>query len=261
MTALVIKCIIFAFVGYILSIVLNPLIQKLPREENIFTFERCSECRAEVGFLRKIPIFSYIFCKGRYFCGHKIPVRCLIVEIANTVLWVVAALVGARFGILYSVITASARSVFLVVFFTDLETMIIPDSMALTLVVLAILTLFTKDNVGIVSRVLAAVVTAIIFLAVYYISERIFGREAFGGGDVKLLIATAFLIGGKAMVAGLFFSAVPAAIILVTVRAINNKKGKKNQREYPFGPFLSVGMSLGMLFGTDLINMYMSLFL
>ena len=81
--------------------------------------------------------------------------------------------------------------------------------------------------------------------------ERITGRYAMGGGDIKLLFVTGLYLGGAktllALMMGCFAAAVYGSIT-------------KN-RELPLVPFLALGAAVSMVWGDAAISGYMALIL
>ncbi|GEM_PF-1136953 len=77
--------------------------------------------------------------------------------------------------------------------------------------------------------------------------------EAFGFGDIKLLIAAGALLGWKMTVIGFFMGAVVGGVISV-ILLIRKKKGGKDH--IPFGPSLCIGLYLALMFGIQLVDWY-----
>ncbi len=68
---------------------LNVLIYRIPNEISVISPpSSCPECGNELKWYHNIPIFSWLFLKGRCgFCGEKISVKYPVVELANGVIW------------------------------------------------------------------------------------------------------------------------------------------------------------------------------
>ena len=90
--------IIFFFLGGIcLGSFLNAIVYRLPREIKIYSpfFSFCPECKKTLSFWQNIPVFSWLFLKGRcYYCSCCISARYFWVEFLLGVLFVLI-------GILY----------------------------------------------------------------------------------------------------------------------------------------------------------------
>ena len=94
------------------------------------------------------------------------------------------------------------------------------------------------------------------FLLIYYGAIWILKREGIGFGDVKFAFAAGLLLGWQRMLFALLIASVSASIILLIVKRVKNDE---NGKEYPFGPFLSVGVAVAMLVGAPIIEWYLSL--
>ena len=81
-------------------------------------------------------------------------------------------------------------------------------------------------------------------------------REGLGFGDVKFAAAAGLLLGWQRMLFAMLIASVSASIILVIIRRV---RGDEQDREYPFGPFISVGIAAALLFGAPVINWYLGL--
>ena len=69
---------------------LNVCIYRIPRGEDIVhTNSHCMNCGYKLAWYDLIPIFSWIFLRGRCRkCGEKISVQYPLIELANGLLWV-----------------------------------------------------------------------------------------------------------------------------------------------------------------------------
>ncbi len=71
-----------------------------------------------------------------------------------------------------------------------------------------------------------------------------FGKGAFGGGDVKLLVSVGLMAGPFRMVSGVVWGILLAGIVLVVLLALRRITLKTY---VPFGPFLIAGAVWGIL--------------
>ena len=89
------------------------------------------------------------------------------------------------------------------------------------------------------------------FLLILYI---VTGGRGIGGGDIKLMAAAGLLLGWKHIIFALVIGCIVGSIVHLTLMKI---KGKG--RVLAFGPYLSIGIFIVMLFGDELINWYVGL--
>jgi leader peptidase (prepilin peptidase)/N-methyltransferase len=76
-----------------------------------------------------------------------------------------------------------------------------------------------------------------------------------GMGDVKLLAMLGAFMGWKAILPIIFIGSVIGSLVGVPLMLIKRADGKL---AIPFGPFLSLGAIVFLLWGADLINWYLS---
>ena len=122
---------------------------------------------------------------------------------------------------------------------TDLDQRLMPDVLTLPLIALGVVALVWGGD-SLVSRSPAwmAVLGAIGVPALLLIASLPFGAGAFGGGDVKFLVAVGLLSGLVRIVLAVFAGAILSGIVifaLLLARRITLKS------YVPFGPFLIAG--------------------
>lgn len=86
-------CIIFA-IGILFGSFYTLAVYRIPRKEDItHTHSYCPNCNNKLGFFELIPVFSYIFLRGKCkHCGEKIRIRYLILELISGTAFVLFAL-------------------------------------------------------------------------------------------------------------------------------------------------------------------------
>ncbi len=91
--------------------------------------------------------------------------------------------------------------------------------------------------------------------SIFYVLYLVTKGNGIGGGDVKLMAAAGLLIGWQNSLLALMVGSVAGSVIHLTLMKI---KGK--DRVLAFGPYLSLGIFVAMLYGKQLISWYLSLF-
>ncbi len=261
-----ISVIIFVF-GTVIGSFLNVLIYRLPigldfKKSN----SMCTTCKHKLAWYDLFPLFSWLFLGGKCrYCKTKISARYPIVEALNGTLYLLIYLIlcggnaidGISLKLFGYMIVASCL---IVTAFIDFEHMIIPDSMWISIFVGGIFIVadslvkgyFTKEFI--IEKIIGMFAVSGLFFLIGVLSK---GR-AMGGGDVKLMAATGFVLGWKAVIISLFLGAF-AGTAFAIVRKIVSKK--EISGVVPFGPFLSIGVMLSAFIGEDIFNMYLSLFI
>ena len=140
------RYLIYMAAAYLVSFILCYMIYRLPREKNVIKYETvCDECGEKVSFWRFIPLFGYIFAKGKYGpCGHKMSISRLLVPILAIGLAAFTCFAikdCEKYGAteMYRIIVLLFSLVMLVIVFTDFETYIIPDTCHILVIILAVL--------------------------------------------------------------------------------------------------------------------------
>ena len=252
---------IFAgILGLCVGSFLNVVIYRVPNKLNLAKPDsHCPKCKNPIKWYDNIPVLSYIILGGKCrHCKERISIRYTIVEIVNALLWVLSVAMFWEMNIFYTIIVALASSILLCVFFVDLEHMIIPDSFQVALLVVSIAGMFVTidpDN-GWESKLIGFFVAGGIFLVLHYGSLMILKKEALGGGDVKLIAISGLLLGTIYSIMGIFIGSIIASLVLIFVKGV---KHYSRDKEYPFAPFLVIGILLSLYFGYYLYNGYLEL--
>jgi leader peptidase (prepilin peptidase)/N-methyltransferase len=134
----------------------------------------------------------------------------------------------------------------IVISFIDLKHRIIPDSLSLSAALIGLLASPFNQYLGgnVLTRIFNSGAGLLAGGAVMYLTgmlgEKIFKKEALGGGDIKLMAAAGAFVGWHGIVAALFFGSFLGT--LVSLALIYVFKTKKWGEYVPFGPFLASGV-------------------
>ena len=249
-------------IGLCVGSFLNVVIYRVPNGISVATpASHCPECKKPIKWYDNIPVISYIILGGKCRnCKVHIPFRYTAVELLNTVLWLLAAFLFYDSGIVFTLSVMATASILICVFFIDLENMIIPDRFQIMLVAVAVAVFFFEKSPysGIKhwhSNLIGGIAGFAIFYLIALVAGKIAGREAMGGGDVKLAGVMGLFLGWHRLLLAVLIASVSASIIILISKAVKGEKGG----EYPFAPFLSTGFMISILFGNSMINWYISL--
>jgi leader peptidase (prepilin peptidase)/N-methyltransferase len=158
-----------------------------------------------------------------------------------------------RFGLsAWAMVYALLWSALIVISFIDLDHMIIPDRITLPgiglgLVAGSLLLPQWWDSL------LGLFVGGGILYFMAWISPYLFGKEGMGGGDIKLLAMIGAFLGWKPAILTIFFGGLLGAVVglsLMGIRVITR------EAYLPFGPFLSLGAAVVMLYGPEILSWY-----
>ena len=97
-------------------------------------------------------------------------------------------------------------------------------------------------------------------LVLIYLIELILRKEVMGGGDIKLFGMVGLFLGVKLGLLTILLSVYVGAIYGVGSIIYSRIKKKEFNSMIPYGPFISVGALLSILYGMSMINWYIGLF-
>ena len=229
--------------GSVLASFYGVMACRLPLNKSIVKpRSHCDYCNHPLAFYELIPIFSYLFLKGRCSsCHQKLSKTMLITEIGLGLSFDFSYF---YYGFSYNfLISLFLFSLFDLIFLTDIKYMIILDSpLLISALGIFLLEWFFYGLSFAFSRILAGI---ILFFFMYFIGilgKFLFKREALGGGDIKL----SFLFG---LVLGLshgLISLTLSTFLALPYATFNLYSSHTN--ELPYGPFLISALCLVFFF-------------
>lgn len=240
--------VIILLYGIIFGSFLNVCIYRIPEKKDIVTRSHCMECGYQLAWYDLIPVFSYLFLKGRCRkCGTKISVQYPLIELLNGCLWL---LIFYCYGFeLKSVLYCVLISILIVISVIDFRTYEIPPVLCAGIGVLGIVQVIAdRDNW--LNYVIGFFSISIFLLILYYASK---GR-AIGGGDVKLMAAVGLLLGWKLTV----FSFIAGCLLGSVIHSVRMKISKEGN-VLAMGPYLAGGILCALLFGNQFIHWYLTI--
>lgn len=250
---LILYVIIFLY-GIVIGSFLNVLIYRLPLKENITTENsHCMSCGHRLQWYDLVPLVSYMILGGKCrYCKTKISPQYPIIEAANGVMYVIIFAVNGLNII--SGLMCLVFSMLLVISVIDERTQEIPFALNIVIGVLGIIRiLFDREHL--LYYLIGFFCISGFMLLLLIIGRAVKGVDAFGGGDIKLMAAAGLFLGYKNVILAFFLGCILGAVIHVIRMKVSGK-----QRVLAFGPYLCAGLTIAMLFGTNIINWYISLF-
>lgn len=241
--------VMFLLMGIILGSVVNLCIDRLPTEDKVYTPNwKCPHCEHKIGLLEQLPILSYLFLGGKCkACGQRISIRYPIVELVNGLAYFVLYI---RFGVsIDTVLYCLCASALLTLGVIDWCTYEIPVAINIFIFILGLIKAI-MDYKHLSCYVIGFFAVSTFLLLLYYITK----GAGIGGGDVKLMAATGLLLGWKYSLVSLVVGCLLGSVIHLTIMAI-----KKGGHMLAFGPYLSMGVFIAMIWGEQLVSWYLSL--
>lgn len=242
--------------GICIGSFLNVVIIRLPRGESLIKrSSHCMTCGTKIRPIDMIPVFSWLFLRGKcHSCGEKISPRYPIVEALNGALYVLT------FWVLdinaEAIITCIIMSLLVVVGFMDWDTMEINEIILTVILLLAVPMALVTSEITIINRIIGAFVISVPFFLIGEISRPII-RKKFGEdfraielGDTLLMLTAGAVLGTKAVIVSTLIGIVAAALGGVINKMVSGES------KFAFGPFLAIGIAIGLLWGNEIADWY-----
>jgi len=243
----------FAF-GTIVGSFLNVCIHRIPQGKSIVApSSHCPCCQTPIRFYDNIPLVSFIILRGRCRgCQTPISFRYPLVEFLMGLFSLILLL---RYGIstLYVIYLAFFASLMLVSFI-DLPHRIIPDVISLPGIVIGLVISLLHPQMSIKDSLIGVLLGGGSLYVVASVYHMVTKREGMGGGDVKLLAMIGAFIGWKGVLFTILCSSFIGSVVGVTLMLWSSADSKY---AVPFGPFLSLGAIIYVLWGEALITWYL----
>lgn len=256
---LIFYTIVFIY-GICIGSFLNVVILRLPNNESLIKrSSHCMTCGEKIRACDLIPLFSWIFLKGKCrSCGEKISSRYPIVEALNGILYIIIFAVMDTTP--RAIITLFLFSLLIVIGFMDWDTLEMDTRVLALIALLAVPSAIFTDDLTIVQRVIGGLCVSVPFFIIGEISGAVIKRrtgEKVRGielGDTFLMAAAGLVIGPSRIAVSAFFG-----ILIAAVFGIINKY-HSGESKFAFGPYLAIGTALGTLWGNEILIAYLSMF-
>ena len=247
----VIPYIVIVLFGLVIGSFLNVLIIRIPGDESIVTApSHCMSCGKRLKWYELIPVFSWLFLRGRCSgCKSPISAQYPLIEAATGVLY---ASIYFRFGFsVETLVYCSMTSALLALSVIDFRTYEIPGAFSLFLLGVGLVRLVTDLDSWALYLIGLLAVSGFL-LAINLLSR---GR-AMGGGDIYLMAACGLILGWQRIILAFVAGCVIGSVVHLTRMAL-----KRAGSVLAFGPYLSAGIFIAAMFGDDLIRAYLKLYM
>jgi len=225
------ELLIFSF-GIAIGSFLNVVIYRIPLEQNIaFPASHCPKCKTPLKWWHNIPIFSWLFLKGKCaFCQTKISARYPLIEIITGLLFVVLYYkIGLTWYLPFVFLSFASL---LALSMIDFDYMAVPDSVNFAALVFAVI------NPSFLNSILNGAIAAIGLFAVSWISSKIAKKDTMGEADIIVAGTMGALLGFPLFFIAIFLSALLAMIPSMIYR----------DKGVPFVPFLALATFIVYIF-------------
>jgi len=268
----------FVFIfGLFIGSFLNVCIYRIPKKKSIVSPpSTCPECGTRIKWYDLFPVLSFLILKGRCRnCKVKISPRYMLVELLTGLLFLACFAVFGLSGqfLAYVVLTG----ILITITFTDIDEMIIPDSIMIFGVITGVLFVllgFVPEAGASLKESLFAGLFGMLAgagpLIIINLLTLLFIKKAgVGGGDMKLMGVAGIYLGVTKVLLALVLGVIIAGVFsVVSMRSRRSedgqqeeaKSGKLKLHEIPFGPYLAVACFVSMLYGQQIVDWYLSFY-
>ncbi|MBR4597275.1 MAG: prepilin peptidase [Opitutales bacterium] len=264
----------FAFIfGACIGSFLNVCIYRIPNGESIVRPPSHCKCGAKIKWFDNIPILSWFLLRGRArCCGRKFSFRYAFVEILTAYVF---ALVWAKFSPLAALVFMFFCALLIVASFIDIDCMELPDAITVGGCVAGCVLSFLVPQIHVkdmsadlpflfyaVKSFMVSAIGAFVGAGLLYwirlIAEVVFGREAMGEGDVVLIGCIGAFCGWQGALFAIFGGSLLGSAIMLPAVLFSKAfaRGENLSRMIPFGPWLSLGAAIYLLFAGEYVDLY-----
>ncbi len=262
----------FAF-GLVVGSFLNVCIHRWPRDQSVISpRSRCTSCSVGIAWYDNIPLLSYILLRGRCrMCDQPIPWRYPLVEFLTASTY--ALVVVAHGSGPEAARAALLASMLIVLFFTDLEHMILPDQVTVggIFVGIAFSTVTPLPSgvadvgyliadsyppawlLSLTESVSGAILFGGILLLIRGAYYRLRGIDGLGLGDVKLMAMISAFQGTSETLLVLLLGCLLATVVGSMSVALKRTDWRT---PLPFGSYLSGAALVTIFAGDAILNRY-----
>jgi leader peptidase (prepilin peptidase)/N-methyltransferase len=245
---LIIPTILYALLGWLVSLAINHAADVLPKRETVLQWPRCSTCGTKRPLLAWSAWLAFLTGQQVCRCGQSRPtlIRSLLIEIVTPAFFVFLI---RYYGMSIYLGWVSLYTVILILItVTDLEHRLIFNVVILPSILLGIVGTFATN----IPAWPAALVGGGAAFVVVYIAA-LLSRGGLGEGDVTLSTFLGVIIGFPFILLslgfGVFLGGFVAALLLITRRV-----GLKTF--IPYGPFLTITGWIMLIWGVKIWEYY-----
>lgn len=215
---------------------------------------RCPHCAHKIKWTENIPLMSWLLLRGRCSdCKAPIGTRYPIVELVTAVL---SGLVIYHFGVTGAGLSALVL-VWTLVALTgiDFDTQLLPDKFTFPLAGLGLAVnsqgWFVSPTQSIWGLLLGFLSLWVVVKIFYLITK----KHGMGQGDFKLLAVLGAWLGPTMLPLIILLSSLLGSIVGIVLM---RREGES--RPFAFGPYIAIAGIIALLYGTDIVNWYLGMY-
>lgn len=256
--------IIFAFLlGTAIGSFLNVVAIRLPKRRKFLQLEqrsKCPNCRHILHAPDLVPIFSFIFLRGRCrYCHKRISPQYVLLELITGITF---GLIVWQYGISGTTLVGLVGTSFFIALGTiDASLKIVPDALSLpAIVTVLIVNILVISNFGtnslssIMLRSLGGLLLGAVIGSLWFWLQWLVSRGKWvGTGDIRLGALLGVFLGLPLTLVALFLAYITGSIWAVILLARRKVRLKSS---IPFGAFLALAGIITFIFGPAVVSWY-----
>lgn len=214
----------------------------------------CPNCQHKIRAWENIPVLSWLALSGKCSqCKKPIAIRYPLVELITALMSTLAAW-HFGFGVA-ALIAVLATWLLIAMSFIDLDKMLLPDQLTLSLLWIGLLVSVSGVYVSASDAIIGATLGYLCLWSLYWAFKLLTGKEGMGYGDFKLLAALGALVGWQQLPVIILLSSFVGAFVGISLILI---QGRDKSQPIPFGPYLAAAGWLTLLYGDWFVTQYLN---
>lgn len=241
-----------AVVGACVGSFLNVCVARWPDGGSVMSpASRCPDCSSPVRWWENVPVLGYVLVRGGCRrCGARLGAAYPAVEAAVALIW---AGMASRWGVHPEAVRGSLfLTILLGIALTDARRYIIPDQFSLGGCAIGLGLAGLPGGPAFGSAVVGAGLGYGLLWIVARLGRLAFGKDAMGGGDIKMMAMAGAFLGPAEVLLTLFTGALLGSVIFGPI-------AYRTARLVPFGIFLAIGAAVAYGWGDPLIAWYLGI--
>jgi len=213
----------------------------------------CPKCKKKILWRDNIPLFSFIFLRGRCrFCHSPISWQYPLVELGTGAITYIVYRISYLAGgdILFTIYYLLITYALIAVFVSDFRYQTIPDEVIYPAILISLL--YTIRYMP--YAILVGIGASLFFLALVMATR----GQGMGMGDAKLAGLMGLVLGFPRIIVAMILAFLTGAIIGVILILLGKKRFKEH---IPFGPFLTSATWISLFWGQIIWQFYLEKFL
>ena len=213
----------------------------------------CPKCGHLIKAHENVPLLSYLLLKGRCAaCKGHISIRYPVIEATTAGLFLVVAM---HFGPGLQTLAALGLTAMLIALAgIDIDHQLLPDDLTFMLLWCGLFASLFNVFTDPVSSIIGALAGYLSLWLVYHLFRLLTGKEGMGYGDFKLLAALGAWTGWQMLPLIILLSSLVGAVVGLIMIGL---KRHKSSQPMPFGPFIALAGWIALMWGDQIIDVYM----